>query len=645
MKQISIKMKVILSSISLGLILISISSFTLLSDIDEIKKDVHEKKEAELHRLLDTKIEAKKSIGLTNVISVANNQELVKALREHNRQKAINVLAKIGQEFKNNTDYKNVKLHLHTKDTKSFVRAWNIDKYGDDLSSFRPSLLKVKNEQHPFVVFEAGRTGLVLRAITPLFDQQHNFIGSLEFIQGVNSVAKSFAKSKAEFLFLMDISLLSVATKAVNNRGFGEYKISQKVVDKEFFNDAKNIDMKKLLKEGHYISKKYFYTYEPIENHAGIFLLGEKLEEVEKSVNLATFSIYKSIFYIIILLLLLQFITYIILNSLVFNKIMKLLNVMEYSVKNQDLTTKIQVHSSDEIGQLMTHFNSFLESINNMVTENKLAISTNTVISSELSSNAISVGKNVEDTVLIVEDAINQAKMVEETIIHATTDSKRSNDDIIEANDNLGIARDEIIHLTDKVKDTADTELNLAQSMESLSKDASEVKTILVIIGDIADQTNLLALNAAIEAARAGEHGRGFAVVADEVRKLAERTQKTLSEINATINIVVQSIEDASSEMSSNSIEIQKLADIAENVNHKINETVEMVNNAVNVSNKTVDDFEVAGKNIATIVNKVENINKLSSTNAENVKDIASEAEHLHSLTNNLNSKLEHFKT
>jgi len=649
LKNLSISMKVFLLSSVIGIILISISTSILLGKISNIKDDVYQKEVIELKRILSDSITSKKNIGLSNVISVANDTRLVKALVENNREEAIKVLVEIGRKFKVNTPYKNIKLHLHTKDTKSFVRAWKSEKYGDDLSSFRPSLLEVKRDKKPFVTFEAGRAGLVLRAITPIFDNNKNYIGSLEFIQGLNSVAKHFDKTNHNFLFLMNNSLLNIAKKAQNNQSIGEYKVSQKFIQNDFLTDTKKIDIAKLLKNGYLINDNYFYTVKKVNNNnnqnVGLFLLGENIQQVNSSIEIATSSIYQSIFFIIALLILLQLLIHFILSKIVFKRLNQLLKIMFKTVENNDLTIRANITANDEIGNLKSNFNTFLDSIKQIIEDNKLSANENASISHELSTTALGVGENVENSVGIVKEATTQAKSAQDEISSAIRDAQESKEDIIKANENLETARDDIISLTSKVQDTAQAELELAQNMENLSKDAEEVKTVLIIIGDIADQTNLLALNAAIEAARAGEHGRGFAVVADEVRKLAERTQKTLSEINATINVVVQSIGDASTQMSLNSEEIQELSTIAQGVEDRINSTVEIVNEAVNASDKTVKDFEETGKNVELIIGKVEDINEISSVNARSVEEIAAAAEHLNTLTNDLNSKLETFKT
>ena len=319
--------------------------------------------------------------------------------------------------------------------------------------------------------------------------------------------------------------------------------------------------------------------------------------------------------------------------------------VKDLSSSEGDLRQRLQAESQDEFGQVSNNINLFIEKLHEIVKKSKEISNENASISEELSRTASEVVKNVDAESKIVsktkDNGIALTSAIEVSVQKATT----SQEALRKTQQDINTVKNQAEHLERTMQETAVKEQNLADRLNSVSHNANEVKEVLSIIRDIADQTNLLALNAAIEAARAGEHGRGFAVVADEVRKLAERTQKSLVEIDATINVVVQSIMDANTDIAHNAQEVIGLASISIELQNGMNCIDLTIQKTIEDAHATVDNFVDTAKQIKGMVAEIEKINVISRENVTSIDNVSQASEHLHTMTENLNNELGKFKS
>ncbi len=296
--------------------------------------------------------------------------------------------------------------------------------------------------------------------------------------------------------------------------------------------------------------------------------------------------------------------------------------VADLSQGNGDLTQRLMVSSGDEIGQISLSINRFIEQLQGMFNEVSSSSCNIDSVVNNLNSQSESNIKmlqahtvETEQVIAAVEEMSLTAGSIAKSATDAATLTERTN---VYADDSKQTVNDAVSSVTELEADVAE----MSQTISTMNQDTKQISTILQVIGDIAEQTNLLALNAAIEAARAGEQGRGFAVVADEVRALAARTQQSTSQINGMLNklhttsdAVVDKMESTRKSCEATSQSTYKVMDSLNIVTASIVEindlNILMATSAQQQSHVT----EEVGQNMAEIQNLIGQLNQSAAQN------------------------------
>ncbi|MCL4536000.1 MAG: methyl-accepting chemotaxis protein [Nitrospirae bacterium] len=311
---------------------------------------------------------------------------------------------------------------------------------------------------------------------------------------------------------------------------------------------------------------------------------------------------------------------------------------------DNDLTVNIEVNSKDETGQLLAAMKNMVEKLKKIMADVKSTADSVASASNQLSASSEQMSRGVSEQSGRASQIATSSSEMSQTVIDIAKNASNIASATTDATKTAQDGGDIVNKSVEEVKAIADTVSETARMVSSLGERSKQIGEIVSVINDIADQTNLLALNAAIEAARAGEQGRGFAVVADEVRKLAERTAKATSEIGDMIKAIQDEVEKAVTSMNEGTERVNVGVELSTQAGNALHDIVKSVNDLQTMVQQIASATEEMSTVSETISGDIETIASVSKETSAGSEQIAQASSDLARLASNLQGIVGQFK-
>jgi len=346
----------------------------------------------------------------------------------------------------------------------------------------------------------------------------------------------------------------------------------------------------------------------------------------------------------IIVMLIVGSIAYFISNLISHNILNVVDSLQDMAKGNGDLTKRLTTKSTDEIGALVESFNQFVEKLQHIISEVYGSTTQLAAAAEEMSAITVASTENVSKQQQETEQVATAMNEMTATVMEVSRNAEQAAESTSEADTQAQEGRQIVNDTVESINLLANEVDSAANVIQELEQNSDSIGSVLEVIRGIAEQTNLLALNAAIEAARAGEQGRGFAVVADEVRSLASRTQQSTQEIQSMIERLQSGAQRAVEVMGTSRTRAQSSVEKSQKAGDSLTVITEAMSN-ITAMNTQIAEASKQQSEVAEEINQnIVNISTIAEESANSTSELSQSNIALAELSSNLQSLVGQFK-